>query len=104
MVGAHIIADVTSLQVNVAAAAPLGAQTQIAIEALQSQGSSLLQEVDAAIVATGGPLDASDPTGFAGDMVAVLSGLATASEDQTTLTDMRGLVGRAMFNLAQVSP
>jgi hypothetical protein len=104
MISAKIVSDLTTFQSNVIASAPLNAQTTILIETLQNQGAALLQEVDAAIGPTGTALDAADPSGFAGDMVAVLAGLATASEDQTTLTDLRGLVGRAMFNLAQVSP
>ena len=104
MISAAIVSALTAFQANVTASAPLNMQTTILIEALQDQGAALLQQVDAAIDPTGVPLDAADPSGFAGDMVQSLLNLAVASEDQTTLTDLRGLVGRAMFNLAQVTP
>jgi hypothetical protein len=104
MISAKIVSDIAAFQANVTASAPLNTQTQILIQTLEGEGASLLQDIDAAIDPTGAPLDAADPSGFVGDMVGVLTGLATASEDQTTLSDLRGLVGRAMFNLAQVSP
>lgn len=104
MISTKIASDLTNFVANVTASAPLNTQTKIMIEALDGEGSDLLQEIDAAIDPTGAALDATDPSGFAGDMVTVLLNLATASEDQTTLTDVRGLVGRAMFNLSQVSP
>lgn len=104
MISAKIVSDLASLQANLAASAPLNAQTKILIEALKGEGNDLLNEINAAVDPAGVPLEADDPTGFAGDMVPVLLGLATASEDQTTLTDVRGLVGRALFNLSQVTP
>jgi hypothetical protein len=46
-------------------------------------------------------LDALDPAGFPADLVGALVDLTTATEDQSMLSDMRGYIGRAMFNLAQ---
>jgi hypothetical protein len=46
-------------------------------------------------------LDATDPAGFPADLVDALVNLTAATEDQSILCDMRGYIGRAMFNLAQ---
>lgn len=57
--------------------------------------------IDAALAAAGAPLDAADPTGHPLQMIADLTGRLTAASDQETLSDLRGFVGRAIFNLAQ---
>lgn len=94
-------ARVAALATAVTAAAPLASASRILVSVLQQQGAAALSDIETALAASAGNLDAGDPTGFPGDLVNDLLALSSASDDQTTLADMRGLVGRAMFNLAQ---
>jgi hypothetical protein len=69
---------------------------------LQINAASLVSDVDAALAGAAGALDAfaapSDPVAIASG----LSGLLTASQNQTDLADLRGLAGRVASNLSQV--
>ena len=84
------------------AASPLAQASRLTVAALQKAGTTLVVQIDAAMTPAAGALDANDPAGFPGDLVTDLLGLASAAEDQSALADIRGLVGRALFNLNQV--
>ena len=99
MIPAQITSDLALLSASVQAAAPIKAATPLRKAALVSAGLALVSEIDTGLAGAVGSLDAADPAGYAGDLVNALLGLATAAYDQATLADMRGTVGRAVFNL-----
>ena len=101
MIPAQIEAARALLRASVAAARPLRQASPLLKSALVSAGAALVSDVDAAIPVVGAPLDADDPTGFPGSFPGVLVGLAMAADDQGALVDMRGTIGRAVFNLRQ---
>ena len=101
MIPVGIASGVIAFQAAVKAARPLRQAPGLQLAALVTQGNALLSAVDDALAAAGGPLDASEPAGHATALVAALNALATSAEDQRTLSDMRGFLGRAVLNLAQ---
>ncbi len=100
MIPAQITSDLALLSASVQAAAPIKIATPLRKAALVSAGLALVSEIDTGLTGAVGSLDAADPAGYAGDLVTALMGLATAAYDQATLADMRGTVGRAVFNLS----
>lgn len=101
MLPSNITAEITSLIANLAAAAPLSSATKSELQALQDQAAQLLSDIENAMSAAAGNLDAADPTGFPGNMVADFLALQQSSASQASLAYAYGLVGRAAFNLAQ---
>ena len=99
---AALAADLAAFQSNVSAAAPLRYAPPLQIAALVAQGAALLSRVDAAIAGAGAALMAPEPSGHPTKMISDLRGVAQASLDQSALSDLRGYLGRAVFNLAQV--
>ena len=99
---ANITAELAALQAQTAAAAPLQAAPRAAVVALQLNAAQLVADLDTALTGASGSLDSwaapSDPLSIASGIL----GLAQAAADQTTLSDMRGAVGRAAANLNQV--
>jgi hypothetical protein len=90
-----------AFQANVTANKPITSATPYQIATLVSQGQAVLAMIDAALDASGTALDAPDPFGHPLTLIADLSGRLNAVSDQMTLSDLRGFVGRAVFNLAQ---
>lgn len=103
MIPAQITSDLALLSASVQAAVPIKTATPLRKATLVSAGLALVTEIDTGLAGAVGGLDAPDPAGYAGDLVNALMGLATAAYDQATLADMRGTVGRAVFNLAVAS-
>lgn len=101
MIPAQISADLATLSASVQAAAPIRQATPLTKAALVAAGASLIVEVETALAAAIGGLDGVDPTGYPAALVSGLLALGTASYDQATLAEMRGTVGRAVFNLRQ---
>ena len=101
MIPAQIATDLATFQASVAAATPVKQATPLLKAALVDAGNALVSEIDAGLVGAVGQLDADDPTGFAGDLVQDLLDLDGATTDQAALADLRGTVGRAVFNLTQ---
>ena len=99
---ANITTELTSLQAQVAAAAPLANATHATKVALQLNAGQLVADVQSALVAPSNLLDTwIAPT----DPVVIISGvlgLLTASQDQNNLSLMRGVTGRAASNLDQL--
>ena len=101
MIPTSVSNGLIAFKAAVKAAAPVSSLTALQLASLVSQGRAVVDAIDAALEDAGPPLDAGDPTGFPGDFVGILNGLDTATGDQSTLSDMRGYVGRAVLNLAQ---
>lgn len=103
MIPAALTAGLASYQASVAAAKPISQAPALQVAALVRQGNALLVADDAAIEASGQPLDADAPSGHPLAIVQAVDALVEAGTDHRTLHDMRGFVGRAVFNLAQGS-
>lgn len=101
MIPLALSAELASFQAVVTAAAPLSAMTSIQKSVLLRQGYAVIASVDAALTKAAGRLDAVDPVGLPTAMVSALLALEDAAQDQADLTNLRGLLGRAVFNLAQ---
>ncbi|MCJ2084591.1 hypothetical protein MKK88_01090 [Methylobacterium sp. E-005] len=101
MIPAAIPVALIAFQAAVTANKPIAAATPYQIATLVAQGQAVLAMIDSALIAAGTSLDAPDPSGHPLALIADLSGRVTAVSDQETLSDLRGFVGRAVFNLAQ---
>jgi hypothetical protein len=99
---ANITTELASLQAEVAAASPLANASRATKVALQLNAAQLVEDVQSALVAPNNLLDTwAAPT----DPIAIVTGIdqiVTASEDQSALALMRGVVGRAASNLDQL--
>ena len=101
-ISADLQAKVAALNTAFLAASPVEQSPRAAVTALQINAAHLVSDVDSALAGAAGGLDAfaapSDPVAIATG----LSGLLTASQNQTDLADLRGLIGRVASNLAQI--
>lgn len=98
---ATITAELTSLQAQVTAAAPLNAASHATKTALKLNAGRLVSDVQAALVAP----NTLDTWAAPVDPISIVAGVnavVTASEDQAALCLMRGVVGRATSNLDQI--
>jgi hypothetical protein len=98
---ASLAADLRTFQANVVAAAPLQGATPLQVAKLVAQAATVLSAVDAALQTSGTPLQAPAPSGHPVTAITAVRSLAAAALDQTALSDLRGYLGRAVFNLAQ---
>lgn len=101
MIPAAVSTALTSFQTAVAAYKPIASATPYQVAVLVQQGQAVVALIDEALAAAGAPLDAADPSGHPLALIADLEGRLAAVDDQITLSDLRGFVGRAVFNLAQ---
>lgn len=99
---ASIFTALTSLEAQVAAASPLVNAPFSTIVALQLNAANLVASVQTTLTATPNLLDTwVSPT----DALSIISGvlnLTSIAEDQSNLSLMRGVVGRAASNLDQL--
>jgi hypothetical protein len=99
---ANITSELAYLQTQVAAAAPLNNAPFATVKAIQLNAGNLVGDIESALTSTS-KLDTwaapVDPI----SMVNGFDGLVAAAEDQSKLSLMRGLVGRATSNLDQLA-
>jgi hypothetical protein len=99
----NITTELASLQAQVAAAYPLAEASRATIVALQLNAGQLVSDIQTALTAPNSLLDTwaapSDPDAIVSGLLSV----ATASQDQNTLSLMRGVTGRAASNLNQLT-
>jgi hypothetical protein len=101
VIPAALSAGLVGFKAAIAAAKPINQAPALQVAALVRQGNALLVAIDAAIEASGTALDADAPSGHPLAIVAAVNALVEAGSDHSTLHDVRGFVGRAVFNLAQ---
>jgi hypothetical protein len=101
-VPATITAELTALQAQVTAAAPLASAAPATIAAIQLNAEQLVSDIGSALTTAAGALDTwttpTDPNAIA----AGIEALKCSAEDQATLANMAGYVGRATKNLDQL--
>lgn len=110
-----ILIELADLQAGVTAATPLISASDVTIEALQLNAEQLVSDVQTTLVAvsvvTGtnqvSTTDGSILDGWTApvDPISMVSGLLTvddAATDQSSLSLMRGVVGRVSINLNQI--
>ena len=101
-VPANITTELASLQAQIASAAPLANASRATVIAIQLNAAQLTSDLEAAETATAGLLDSwstpADPTLIASGIL----GLLESSQDQSSVVNMRGYVGRATTNLDQL--
>lgn len=102
MIPASITTALASLVSQVAAANPLVLAPRATILAIQLNAAALVSNIQSTLVAPNNTLDTfvppTDPVAIANGVL----GLLTASQDQSNLSLMRGVVGRATSNLDQL--
>ena len=101
-IGTALQAEIAALNVAFAAATPIEQAPRAAVTALQINAAQLVSDVDAALAGAAGALDTFTAPAMAADMATGLTGLYTASQNQTDLADLRGLAGRVASNLDQI--
>jgi hypothetical protein len=100
MIPATITADLQAFQAAVVAAKPIAGLSPLQLSVLIGQGRDVLAQVDAALTDVGAQLDGPDPAGHPLAMVAAINARAVAAQDAKILSDLRGLLGRAVKNLS----
>jgi hypothetical protein len=99
---ANIATELTDLQAQVVANTPLLSASQATRTAIKLNAAQLVSDVQAALVAPNNLLDTwvapSDPGAIPSGILTVLQ----ASQDQSNLALMRGLVGRVASNVDQL--
>ena len=99
---ANITTEITALQAQVAAAAPLTGASQATLTAMQLNAAQLVRDIDGALTSAAGVLDTwTAPVGTA-LIIAGIVELSGNAQDQSTLAKWRGYIGRATSNLDQL--
>ncbi|RFB80021.1 hypothetical protein [Methylovirgula sp. 4M-Z18] len=103
---ANVAAHVAALAQAVAAAAPLKTASLATLAPLILQAEGTLTAIDAAIAATDATIATDSVAGVeTGDFPPALAATLTAQsatlQNMVTLTTLKGLVGRVLFNLQQ---
>ncbi|SHG92023.1 hypothetical protein [Bradyrhizobium erythrophlei] len=98
----NITTELTNLQAQVAAAAPLASASRATVLAIKLNAAQLVTDVQSALVAPNNMLDTWTAPPDPPAMIAGIEGLLAASQDQSNLALMRGVTGRAASNLEQL--
>jgi hypothetical protein len=99
MTPSTVTTGVANLNAAVAAMGPyLQASTSVR-RALLQQAANLEALVDTSLAAASGSLDTFSASPLPADTASGLLGLATAATDSTTLSDLRGVIGRMVLNI-----
>jgi hypothetical protein len=99
---ASIQAEFVNLQAQVKAAGALNAAPHATVQAIKLNAAQLVSDVQAALVAS----NSLDNWVAPADPIAMISGVlavAQAADDQSDLSLARGVAGRALSNLNQVT-
>lgn len=99
---ANITTELASLQAQVSAAQPLSGASQATKTAIKLNAAKLVSDVQSALVAPNNTLDTWVAPADSPAIIAGVVGLLGASQDQSKLALMRGIVGRATSNLDQL--
>jgi len=99
---ANIKSELTALQAQLAAATPLSSASGPAIVALQLNTAQFLSDANTALTNAAGVLDTWNATTDPAAIVTGFLGLVVNSEDQNTLCNIAGYVGRADTNIDQL--
>lgn len=104
MIPANITTELGSLQAQVAAATPLEQASAPTIKALQLNAEQLANDCEQAEYSLAGALDAFTAPTDPEDIIQAVLGAFGNAMDEANITQMRGLVGRAVSNLNQLGP
>lgn len=96
---AAIQAELSALNAAYTAASPLSAASDSTVYALAVQAVQFVDDVDAALDASAGDLDAFPNVVMPMDIAAGVLALVDASGTQTALSDLSGFAGRIASNL-----
>lgn len=99
---ANIVSELQFLEAQVAANKPLVNATPATKEAMKLNAAQLVSDIQTALTASPSILDtwiaATDPAAI----VIGFDVMVTTAQDQSTLSQLRGVVGRAASNLDQI--
>jgi hypothetical protein len=99
---ANITTELNFLEGQVTANTPLTGAPRATITAMQLNAAQLVNDIDSAVTNAAGTLDTWTPPTDPAAIAAGLEALGGNADDQSALTNMRGFVGRAAANLAQL--
>lgn len=97
----QIIAELASLQAQVSGASPLASAGRATLTAIKLNADQLVSDIQDALIADS-VLDQFAAPADAPSIVAGILNVSQAAVDQSRLSLMRGLTGRAAANLHQV--
>ena len=99
----NITTELSSLQAQVAAASPLANAPRSTVLALQLNAQQLVSDVQSALAGGTSTLDTWLAPNDPALIVSGVLGLSATALDQSNLSLMRGVTGRAASNLDQLS-
>ena len=94
-----IAAEVSYLSAAIATAQPLAQASQTTITTLVLQATQLVDDTDAALLASAGALDSGIADVMPGAIIADFQAIVASAGAQLSLSDLRGLAGRVASNL-----
>ena len=95
-------AEIIALNTAFLAASPLEQAPRAAITALQINAAQLVTDINTALAGASGALDTFSASTDPAVTAVGFAGLLTASQNQSDLSDLRGLIGRVASNMDQV--
>ena len=93
---AKITAELTALQAQLTAAEPIQSASQPTVVAIQLNAEQLLTDIGIALTAAAGSLDTWVAPVDPQQIVNGILGLGASADDQSSLADSVGYVGRAL--------
>lgn len=100
---ANIISETQFLQQQVLANSPIEQADVATVRAMELNANNLVNDLGTAVTNAAGQLDTWVQPTDPGAIATGILGLLENSQDQLTLTDMRGVVGRASRILNDIS-
>ena len=101
-VPANVTSELAFIQNQVQSAQPLANASSATVTAMILNAEQLVGDIDAAVTSTAGQLDTWVAPVPVMQIISGIEGIVINAEDQASLTDMRGLVGRATSALNQL--
>jgi hypothetical protein len=104
MIPANITSELSALQAQTAAAAPLASAPHATVVAIQLNAAQLASDINTAVTTLAGALDTytwtpgDDPSAIA----AAVDGLLINALYENAIVNMQGYVGRSVINLNQL--
>jgi hypothetical protein len=102
MIPTAISDALTALSMDFGIADPLNSAGKAAVTSLQSQAENLVSAIDASNTSISPSIDAFMQPANIASLPDALLGLQQSVIDQSNLSQMRGFIGRVVYNLKQV--
>ena len=95
------VASLGALQTAAAGLSPITSAISTLVGPVLGQAGGIIATGEQTLASVGAVLDLPDPLGFPASLPGALGALSAAANDSSNLSDMRGYLGRAAFNISQ---